>query len=56
MSQKQRKRKMINILFKYLPKLLVGEYKKIIHQNKSLGIWILELKLRENYSHKNKGI
>jgi hypothetical protein len=36
---------------KYLPKLLDGECKKIIHQNRSLGINMQELKLEENYSH-----
>jgi hypothetical protein len=38
------------------PKTPSRRIQKIIHQNRSLGIWIQELKLRENYTHQNKGI
>jgi hypothetical protein len=55
-SQKQSKRKMTNKIFRYLPKLLADECRKIIHQNRSLGIKMQELKPEENYAHQNKDI
>jgi hypothetical protein len=55
-NQKQRKRKMTNKIFRYLPKLLADECRKIIHQNRSLGINMQELKPKENYAHQNKDI
>jgi hypothetical protein len=50
-SQKKNKRKMSNI---YLLRHLADEYRKIIHQNRLLGINMQELKPEEEYFHQNK--
>jgi hypothetical protein len=41
---------------RYLPRHLTDECRKIIHQNKLLGINMQELKPEEEYIHQNKGI
>jgi hypothetical protein len=41
---------------RYLPRHLADECRKIIHQNRILGIKMLELKPEEEYFHGNKFI
>jgi hypothetical protein len=49
-NQKKNKKKMRN---KYLLRHLANEYRKIIHQNRLLGINMQELKPEEEYFHQN---
>jgi hypothetical protein len=38
---------------RYLPRHLADEYRKIIHQNRLMGIKMQELKPDEEYFHQN---
>jgi hypothetical protein len=55
-NQKKGKRKMTNKIFIYLQNLIAKKWRKIIHQNNSLGIKMQELSPKENYAHQNKEI
>jgi hypothetical protein len=45
------KKSMRNNIFRYLQRYLEDECKKIIHQNKSLGLMMQVLKPEEEYVH-----